>query len=199
MHIRDEAPGLRETELVLELPEDGHRALSRPEHLLRSSRVGLQTQERELDERQGLGSPVPRSLRFLDCPRKDEVGTCQLAGIAKCSAEIRGEREAAWLVVAEERVRAREQSDGRGRISTSRGPPARGGQEVGRAGRKGPSMSGRWRKLGAVLVGLLEVVAEDFLVLAEPPSPLLLQPDGVALVQEVLGPPSRFRGRRRLG
>ena len=44
-------------------------------------------------------------------------------------------------------------------------------------------MSGRWRKLGAVLVGLLEVVAEDFLVLAEPPSPLLLQPDGVALVQ----------------
>ena len=60
----------------------------------------------------------------------------QLAGIAKCSAEIRGEREAAWLVVAEER--AREQSDGRGHISTSRGPPARGGQEVGHAGRKGP-------------------------------------------------------------
>ena len=77
---------------------------------------------------------------------------------------------------------------------------AAGGAEVaGRARGERAGVVVERAELGAVAVGLLEVVAEDLLVLADALAGEPLEPVGEALVQRRRAASSRSRGRRPRG
>ena len=108
-----------------------------------------------------------------------------LAGAHRGAPELRQEPAPVGGVRRQQRERALEHHDGCGKVLASERAPPRDGEERTRLTGERERMLVRRDELGAVAMGLFEVVGEDLVVLAEAPSfaGLLLEPAGEALVE----------------
>ena len=120
----------------------------------------------------------------LDAVGEDRVGARELAGLGQRDAELHRQVAPGGVFLGQQRHRALEQVDRRADVSARE----RAGARRSRAGsRRAPPSARPWSssgpELGQVVVGALEVVAEDLVVLAGALAGLALDPVGEARVQ----------------
>ena len=174
----DQRPRDREHAIVADLLELGHRRLYLGEQPVGLRRVAKEEEGRPLDRRSELDAPVTRRTRLLECLGQHLLGSGQLARVPERGPQLRQELESRLLLRREER-RSTEQVDRSRNVSARQGSPSRGG-EPERSARAELSIALRgWAKLGPIPVRLLQMVADELLVLAGS----LLEPVRVALVQ----------------
>ena len=154
--------------LVVAALEDGDHALDRARSLLGSALGDVQqAQELQLDEHARLGTLVPLASR--DQPRLFEhpVGFREPAGLDQGRAELRQQLGSPGHVVGGEGGRALEQADRRRKVASRERPPPGQLESLRGASAELPRLGAARAELDATAVRLLEVIADDLLVLAE--------------------------------
>ncbi len=181
---RLEPPCAAQAEVVPEALEDRDHHGRRPRGLLQPALLAVEEpEELLLDEHMRRHALVVRGgsqpLRLVE----HAPGLGQPAAFDQRGAELGEQRGPPRIVGGEQPGNPLEQADRRGQVAADERPPSRRLEPLGRpGGERGGARVARSER-DAVPEGLLEVVADDLLELAQPVLGRQLEPGGEALVQ----------------
>ena len=182
--VRTHPPGAREPAVVAQRFELGHDLVREPEHLRhRAVRPDDVHDVHPLDPRAELDPPVSRGGAALDHAAEELLGRRELALLGEGPAEDELDLRQALVVLRQQPRCAREELRGRRHVpALAARSPADASQRAARGGRDRVLVRPA-PELCVVAARLLQVIAEDLLLLDQPFSGHLLEPAREAAVQ----------------